>query len=184
MTKKNDKLMVKMQRIRYIKPEFFQHEGLFDLEESTKLPIRVAYSGLWTCCDKHGRFEWRPRRLKLQILPYDAAVDFSEILSALEKTRFVVPYEVNGERYGYIPSWRKHQYIGSSERKNKFSYPTPPGQDDSLPEEAEQSGENSSDSVGNGFETVLEPFDSRKGKVMDNVNGAGFIALMLADMNH
>ena len=59
------------QRIRTVKPEFFQHEGLFDLEQFSGLPIRVAFAGLWTCCDREGRFKWRSRQLKTDILPYD-----------------------------------------------------------------------------------------------------------------
>jgi hypothetical protein len=56
------------QRIRTIKPELFRHEGLFDLEIETKLPIRVAWMGLFTCSDREGRFPWRPRVLKTMIL--------------------------------------------------------------------------------------------------------------------
>ena len=60
-------------RMRQIKPSFFKNEALFDLERETALPIRVAYAGLWTVCDKEGRFEWKPRTLKSDVLPFDDA---------------------------------------------------------------------------------------------------------------
>ena len=68
-------------RIRTVKPEFFTHEGLFELEKETGLPIRVAFAGLWCAADREGRFKWEPRRLGVQILPYDQ-VDFSRVLDA------------------------------------------------------------------------------------------------------
>lgn len=71
-----------MARIRTIKPEFFRHAGLFDLEQETGLPLRVAFAGLWTAADREGRFAWKPRELKLDCLPFDL-VDFSRVLDAL-----------------------------------------------------------------------------------------------------
>jgi hypothetical protein len=102
-------------RIRTIKPEFFKHEGLYDLEISSGLPIRIAFAGLWGECDREGRFEWRPRRLKAAILPYDE-LDFAEVLAALDLHGFVVKYEVAGASYGCIPSWRSHQVINTNEK--------------------------------------------------------------------
>jgi hypothetical protein len=98
-----------MPRIRTIKPEFFQHEALYDAERETGLPLRIAFAGLWTIADKAGRFEWRPRQLKLNVLPYDDC-DFSAVLSALESYGFVLRYDVDGKSFGCIPSWDKHQH--------------------------------------------------------------------------
>jgi hypothetical protein len=113
----------KQPRIRHIKPEFFQHEALFDLEEETKLPVRLALIGLWTCTDCEGRFEWTPRRLKLNILPYDSA-DFGSVLEALASKGFIHRYEVDGISYGLIPSFAKHQHINRT--KEPCSYLPPP----------------------------------------------------------
>jgi hypothetical protein len=113
----------KQPRIRHIKPEFFQHEGLFDLEEETKLPVRLALIGLWTCTDCEGRFEWAPRRLKLNILPYDSG-NFENILEALASKGFIHKYEVDGATYGLIPSFSKHQHINRT--KEPCSYLPPP----------------------------------------------------------
>lgn len=117
-----------MARIRTIKPEFFRHEELFELERETGLPIRVAFAGLWTAADREGRFEWRPRQLKLDCLPYDD-VDFSRVLHALTTRGFVQKYTVEGVEYGCIPSWSRHQNIN-----NRESQSTIPAPDETLEE--------------------------------------------------
>lgn len=119
-----------MARIRSIKPEFFQHERLFDAERESGLPLRVAFAGLWTVADREGRFEWRPRQLKLNVLPYDD-VDFMAVLSALESGGFVKRYECAGKSYGCIPSWTEHQHINVREPSSTIPAPDgtsePPG---------------------------------------------------------
>lgn len=112
-----------MGRIRTIKPEFFKHGALFDLERETALPIRVAFAGLWTCCDREGRFKWRPRELKLDILPYDDC-DFSRVLDALATRDFIKKYAVEREEFGHIPSWSEHQVINNKESASAL--PEPP----------------------------------------------------------
>jgi hypothetical protein len=122
---------MKMQRIRTVKPSFFLHEGLFDLEQETQLPIRLSYAGLWTCCDREGRFDWRPRQLKAQILPYDTC-DFSHVLDALRSRGFIVRYEVNGEYFGHVPTWTKHQVINNRETASEIPPPPQKAQDQQL----------------------------------------------------
>jgi len=94
-------------RIRTIKPEFFTHEGLYELEVETKLPIRVAFAGLWCAADREGRFKWEPRRLGIHILPYDKC-EFSRVLDALTTRGFVVRYASNGSVFGFIPTFPHH----------------------------------------------------------------------------
>lgn len=111
-------------RIRTVKPEFFKHEDLFDLEQRTGFPMRVAFAGLWCLSDREGRFEWRPRVLKLDILPWDD-IDFDEVLRALESEKFVVRYAADGKEYGWIPKFLRHQCPNAREEKSKL--PEPPG---------------------------------------------------------
>lgn len=112
-----------MARIRSIKPEFFRHEGLFDAERETGLPLRVAFAGLWTVADRDGRFEWRPRSLKLDVLPHDN-VEFSRVLDALATRGFIVKYASAGTEFGYIPSWHQHQVPNNREKPSEIPEPT------------------------------------------------------------
>lgn len=111
-------------RIRTIKPEFFTHAELADLEFDTALPVRLAFIGLWCAADRDGRFKWDPRRLGVQILPYDN-VDFDVIMEALNKAGFIDKYEVEGRTFGCVPSFSRHQVINNREQDS--SIPAPDG---------------------------------------------------------
>lgn len=121
-----------MGRIRTIKPEFFTHEELFDLEEKEGLPVRLAFIGLWTICDREGRFKWRPRSIKAQILPYDN-VDFSRVLDALATRGFVVRYASSGVEYGYVPGFSRHQVVNFKESQSNLPEPPEPNEILSIP---------------------------------------------------
>ena len=126
-----------MSRIRTIKPELFRHEALFDAERASGLPLRLIFMGLLTCCDKEGRFKWRPRQLKLDILPYDDGIYFTEALDVLVKRGFIFHYEVNQEQYGCIPTWHKHQCVNNKEKESTLpsideGHPLSHGQDNAA----------------------------------------------------
>jgi hypothetical protein len=112
-----------MGRIRTVKPEFFLHEELFDAEAESGLPLRVAFIGLWTQADREGRFEWRPRRLKAAVLPYDE-VDMARVLHALATRGFIAQYACDGREFGVIPSFPRHQVINN--RESDSDIPAPP----------------------------------------------------------
>ena len=118
-------------RIRTIKPEFFTHDALFDLEKASKLPIRVAFAGLWCAADRDGRFKWEPRRLGVSILPYDG-IDFSRVLHALSTRGFIQKYTSNGVDYGCIPSFQRHQVINNRERDSDLPEPPPMADSDAC----------------------------------------------------
>ena len=120
-------LLSAMARIRTVKPELFQHSDLYDAEEDTKLPLRLSFIALFTCCDREGRFRWKPRELKVACLPYDNC-DFSRVLDALTTRGFVVRYASNdGSEYGCIPSFTRHQVINNREAPSSYPSPTEPG---------------------------------------------------------
>lgn len=116
-----------MARIRTVKPEFFRHAALYRAEVKTKLPLRVAFAGLWTAADREGRFAWVPEALKLDCLPYDR-VDFARVLDALAAHGFIVRYASGGRDYGCIPSWHRHQVINN--RESASTSPAPPATPD------------------------------------------------------
>lgn len=111
-----------MARIRTVKPEFFKHYDLFKAEQETKLPLRLAFSGLWVVADKEGRFKYLPPQLKLDVLPYDD-VDFEAVLIALDKYGFIEIYEVEGKKYAHIPTFTEHQRITGTERDTESKIP-------------------------------------------------------------
>jgi hypothetical protein len=111
-----------MPRIRTVKPELFKHEHLFDAERETGLPLRLAFIGLFTACDREGRFHWRPRTLKVECLPHDD-IDFSRVLDALATRGYILKYEVEGGVFGCIANWKKHQFVNN--RESHSTLPSP-----------------------------------------------------------
>jgi hypothetical protein len=93
-----------MARIRSIKPDFFINDDLAELDPLT----RLFYIGLWTQADREGRMEYRPKRLKAALLPYDGC-EVETLVSALESSGFVERYEVEGTRYLQVSNFTKHQ---------------------------------------------------------------------------
>lgn len=78
-----------MNRIRTIKPkELLRDEEIFDAELSSGQPLRLTFVGLFSVADRDGRFPWKPRSLKLTLLPYDD-VDFESILNSLNELGLV-----------------------------------------------------------------------------------------------
>jgi|LakMenEpi03Aug12_release.lakeMendotaPanAssembly.Ray.scaffolds.fasta_scaffold295198_2 hypothetical protein len=130
-------------RIRTVKPEFFTHEGIFEAEQSSGLPLRLAFIGLWCAADREGRFRWQPRRLGIQILPYDD-LDFSRVLDALTTRGFLVKYRVKGASFGCIPSFIRHQVINNKES------------DSVLPDPNEETSENISNQAENDASATRE----------------------------
>lgn len=118
-----------MARTRQIKPELATHEGLFEAEQRTGLPLRLAYVNLWCHCDREGRFEWRPKRLKLFVLPWDD-LDFAAVLDALTRFGFLIKYTAEGKTWGAIPSWKKHQKPHPNEAESAI--PPPPDEETST----------------------------------------------------
>jgi hypothetical protein len=114
-----------MARIRTIKPEFFRHELLQDLAAEHGAHVMLVFAGLWGHCDKHGVFEFRPRHLKLDILPF-LDFDMAETLELLCEAGLVQKYEVEKKLYGFIASFKGNQRIGGKEATEPSKLPPPP----------------------------------------------------------
>ena len=93
-----------MSRSRNIKPGFFKNDRLAECEPLA----RILFAGLWCEADREGRVEDRPKRLKVDCLPYDNC-DCDALLDQLAKREFIVRYEIAGLRYIAIPGFAKHQ---------------------------------------------------------------------------
>jgi hypothetical protein len=117
-----------MARIRTVKPELFRHEGLQDLErDHPGMYPMLVFIGLFGHCDKGGVFEWKPRVLKLDILPF-LDFDMAKTLRLLEEAGQLQQFEVEGKIYGLIPSFTEHQTIGGKESQAPVKFPRPNGE--------------------------------------------------------
>jgi len=117
---------IRMARIRSIKPEFFKHGELQDLETNNPGQyIMLVYAGLWTQCDKNGIFYYKTRDIKNAILPY-INFDMQITLDVLEKEGYFIKYKIGNREYGFIPNFVKYQFPSVSEKKCPSKYPLPP----------------------------------------------------------
>lgn len=151
-----------MARIRTIKPEFFRHESLQDLELANPgmYPMMV-FEALWGHCDSKGRFEWKPRMLKLDILPF-LPFDMERTLCILESAGMLHRYSIDGKEYGLIDTFEKHQRLSGKELTEGEKFPSPPcesfvkqeGSAGEIPESQEGKG---MEEEGKGKEEFVSP---------------------------
>ena len=107
-----------MARMRGIKPDLYADEDLAD----RSIWARWIFPGLWMQADREGRLIDSPKRLKREILPYDDQ-DMDALLQELHDHRFIVRYEVDGQKYIWIPTFEDHQRISGSERETALNIP-------------------------------------------------------------
>jgi hypothetical protein len=100
-----------MARSRNIKPAFFNNDELAELSPIT----RLYFIGLWTICDFRGCLEYRAKKIKAQILPYDD-VNIEELTINLDQSRFISIYSVQGKQYLKILNFTKHQNPHKNEK--------------------------------------------------------------------
>lgn len=100
-----------MARSRNIKPSFFNNDLLAEIE-----PLgRIFFIGLWTVADFKGDLEWRPKKLKAQLLPYDNC-SLENIAINLDQNGFIRFYSVQGKTYLNIVNFAKHQNPHKNEK--------------------------------------------------------------------
>lgn len=93
-----------MARIRSIHPEQWVDE-----EFATGSPLaRLVAIGVRNFADDNGVFEWKPLKLKMQILPADNC-DMAALLGELVASGQIKRYEVDGRAYGIIRNFTKYQ---------------------------------------------------------------------------
>ncbi len=109
-------------RIRYVSPDRFLDEDFADLPDA----VQVFLLGLPTHCDRAGRTEDRPNKLKAQIRPYDPKFDPEEALAILARPRrirklpWIIRYQVGDERFIQIVDWETDQTPHHTERQSKI----------------------------------------------------------------
>ena len=109
-----------MARARNIKPGFFKNELLAEMPPET----RLLFMGLWCLADREGRFEDRPKKIKMELFPCDS-FSIEDSLALLAKDGFLLRYEVGGKRYAQVVNFTKHQMPHHKEVPSDI--PAPPG---------------------------------------------------------
>lgn len=112
-------------RARNLKPGFFKNEDLVELPALA----RILFIGLWCMADREGRLEDRPRRVKIEVLPYDDC-DVNELLGQLEERNFIIRYQAGGKSCIQVVNFLKHQQPHYKEAASEL--PAVDGWTDSL----------------------------------------------------
>lgn len=107
-----------MARSRNIKPSFFTNEQVAD-----NCPLgRLLFIGLWTEADFNGNIEWKPRTLKVKLLPFDEC-DLEKLAINLDNSGLIRFYSVAGRTYLNIPEFKKHQNPHKNEKEKGTEIP-------------------------------------------------------------
>ena len=94
-----------MARIRSVHPGLWTDEAFIELSAHA----RVLLIGIWTECFDDGVFEWKPKRLKVRVLPADTDIDIDALLAELVEHECVQEFDADGRRYGLVRNFCKFQ---------------------------------------------------------------------------
>ena len=128
-----------VMRSRNLKPGYFKNEILCELDPLA----RILFSGLWCMADREGRLEYRPKRIKVEILPYDNC-NIEKLLLLLSRD-FITIYEVDGEKYIQINKFKEHQNPHIKEKASTI--PAPEKYSASTVQAPEEHGSRPADSL-------------------------------------
>jgi len=114
-------------RNRCIKPGFWKDEQVALCSREA----RLLFTGLWGLSDAWGVLEDRPRRIRVELLPYDDLVADQVVawIDELAAVGLVERYVADGRPYLWIPGLRDHQLTSmpSEERRVPPRLPLPHG---------------------------------------------------------
>ena len=111
-------------RARNIKPSFFDCEEVGDLSMSA----RILFIGLWCMSDSDGFLEYRPKKIKANIFPYDS-LNLIKLLEEVSQNGLIVIWglpnndsQVEGMNCHFIeiPNFRKHQRPHPQEKRSNL----------------------------------------------------------------
>lgn len=108
-----------MARMRTLKPGFFTNDSLAEIA-----PLgRLLFAGLWTIADREGRLEYRPKKIKAELLPYDDC-DVLALIADLVKAGFLIAYTVADTNYLQVTNFLRHQCPNIQEKASIIPAPT------------------------------------------------------------
>lgn len=93
-----------MARSRNIKPGFYANEDLAECD----IWARFIFPGLWMMADRKGRLEYRPKKIKGELLRFDNQ-PVEPLLEQLAARGFIAVYGHGEKRYIQILQFHKHQ---------------------------------------------------------------------------
>lgn len=105
-----------MARIRSVHPELFLDDAFMELSPDA----RLLAIGIWTQCDDHGIFEWKPKYLKAVVCPADN-VDVVALLGDLVEQNCIKRFTEGGREYGAVRNFCLYQ----RPKKPYFKHPFP-----------------------------------------------------------
>ncbi|MHB8409820.1 MAG: hypothetical protein ACYDHY_17335 [Acidiferrobacterales bacterium] len=106
-------------RARLLKPGLFLNERLAEVS-----PLgRLLFAALWCLADREGRLEDRPKRIKVEALPYDDT-DIDTLLTELAVGGFIQRYEADGQRLILICKFTEHQHVNVHEPASTLPAPS------------------------------------------------------------
>jgi hypothetical protein len=107
-----------MARSRNIKPAFFDNDELAELPPLA----RLLFIGMWTIADFKGDFEWREKRVKAKLLPYDNC-DIKKLAINLDNSGFIRFYSDGGVIYCNVVNFGAHQNPHKNEKDKGSDIP-------------------------------------------------------------
>jgi len=109
-------------RARNVKPGFFKNDILAECD----LLARILFAGLWCLADREGRLEYRPKKIKAEVLPYDNC-NIEKLIGQLAERQFITTYDVDGVFYIQINAFQKHQNCHMREPESTIPAPVQHG---------------------------------------------------------
>lgn len=110
-----------MARIRTVRPDFWEHEGIGSLSRDA----RLLYIASWNLADDEGLLRWTATYLKSSVFMYDDDLTIADVESLMaELSQYVFAYRggTTQQRLGWIVNFRKHQRIN---RPQQSKLPAP-----------------------------------------------------------
>lgn len=149
-----------MARARNIKPAFFKNEYLAELEPMA----RLLFIGLWCLADRNGRLEYRPKRIKAELFPYEN-IKIEKLLEDLASPRdtFIRIYSVKNIKYIQINNFLKHQNPHKNEVESGIPEPPDISEIQEIPEITRGLGEDSTSNRADSLNPITDSLLPIKG---------------------
>lgn len=107
-------------RARLIKPDFFEDEELCAIPAGA----RLLFIGLWCLADREGRLLDIPKRIAIDIFPYEELEETVDKWLDLLAQRWITRYEGDGKKCISVNAFTRHQKPHIHEKKSAL--PPPP----------------------------------------------------------